>query len=142
MDAVPINYLAVVVSAVIAMIIGGLWYGPLFGKMWTQLAGMTAEKMAAEMAKGMAPKYAIQAIGSLIMSFVLAHSIIFASTYMHVAGIAAGLEAAFWNWIGFIAPVTIGSVLWDGKPWKLWFLNSGYYLVLLVVMGAILGLWA
>lgn len=49
--------------------------------------------------------------------------------------------AGFWNWLGFVAPVTLGAVLWEGKHWKLWFLNNGYYLVTLLLMGAVLALW-
>ena len=45
-------------------------------------------------------------------------------------------------WLGFIAPVTLGSVLWEMKSWKLWILNNAYYLVVLVVMGLIFTLWA
>lgn len=47
----------------------------------------------------------------------------------------------FWNWLGFVAPVTLGGVLWEGKPWKLWGLNNGYQLLSLLVMGVILALW-
>ena len=140
---VPVNYLAVLACGVAAMGIGFLWYGPLFGKQWSALMGwgeMTPEKMA-EMQKSARPAYAITFIGSLIMAFVLAHSIVFASTYLGESGLSAGLQSGFWNWLGFIAPVTIGVVLWDKKPWKLWFINVGYYLVQLLVMGVILALW-
>ena len=124
------------------MVVGYLWYGPLFGKMWLQLTGRSMDSMNDPAAKSMMMRgYAIQFVGSLLMAFVLAHAIVFASTYMKVSGIAAGLEAGFWNWLGFIAPVTVGMVLWDGKPWKLWFLNNGFYLVTLLLMGIILALW-
>jgi hypothetical protein len=75
------------------------------------------------------------------MSGVLAHSLVYASAYMKVTGVSAGLMAGFWNWLGFIAPVTLGVVLWEGKSWKLWFLQGGHYLVSLLVMGVILALW-
>lgn len=75
------------------------------------------------------------------MAYVLAHSIIFAGSFLHQGGVVAGLQAAFWSWLGFVAPVTLGSVLWDGKPWKLWGINAGYFLVTLLVMGLILGYW-
>ena len=85
--------------------------------------------------------YAIMFIGSLLMAFVLAHSIVFASTYMQASGISAALQAALWNWIGFIAPVSIGSVLWEGKSWKYWGVTGGYYLVQLIIFSIILVLW-
>ena len=140
---VPINYWAVIVSAVVSMAVGFLWYGPLFGKKWSELMGwgpMTPEKMA-EMQKKARPAYAITFVGALLMAYALAHTIVFAGAYLNVTGVSAGLQAAIWSWLGFVAPVTIGTVLWDGKPWMLWTLNAGYYLVNLVVMGIILSLW-
>ncbi len=143
---VPINYLAVLVSAVAAMGIGFLWYGKLFSKQWQELMGWTPERMAQMQAEGgkknMNVQYGIQAVGALLMAFVLAHSIIFAGAYLNAAGVSAGLMGAIWSWLGFVAPVTVGIVLWDGKPWKLWFINAGYYLVVLLAMGVILGWWS
>ncbi len=138
---VPINYWAVLVAAVFNMVLGSLWYGPLFGKKWTSLMAFTPESMAAAKAKGMTTSYVIMMVGSLIMAFVLAHAVIFANTYMNTSGVAAGLIVGFMNWLGFVAPVTLGTVLWDGKPWKLWVINAGYYFVGLIVMGAILAVW-
>jgi hypothetical protein len=140
---IPINYLAVLVAAIFNMVLGFLWYGPLFGKRWSALMGwgeMTAEKIA-EKQKAARPAYAISFLGALVMAYVLAHSLVFASTYLNASGIGAGLQAGFWNWLGFIAPATVGTVLWDGKPWMLWFINAGYYLVALLVMGVILSSW-
>lgn len=137
----PVNYLAVFAAAIASMILGWLWYGPLFGKTWMALSGLTEEKMAVAKSKGMGKMYLLTFIGSLVMSFVLAHALIFASAYLKASGISAGLTAGFWNWLGFIAPVTLGIVIWDGKPWKLWFLNNSYQLITLLVMGVILALW-
>lgn len=139
---VPINYWAVLVSAIAAMGLGYLWYGPLFGKPWVAMMGWSRGEMESKMKTGVGPQYLLQAVGALVMAYVLAHSIIFAGSYLHQTGIAAGIEGAVWSWLGFVAPVSLGSVLWDGKPWKLWMINSGYFLVTLVVMGIILGWWA
>lgn len=140
MQQVDINYLAVLVAAVASMVLGGLWYGPLFGKMWMAQMGWAPER-AQEMKKGAGKGYAVQFIGSLVMSFVLAHALVFASSYLAVSGVSAGLTAGFWNWLGFIAPVTLGSVLWERKSMKLWLLNNSYYLVSLLMMGVILAVW-
>lgn len=136
----PINYWAVLVAAVANMVLGSLWYGPLFGKPWKAMMGFTQEKMAAAKAKGMTTSYVIMIVGSLFMSWVMAHGIILAN-YLMVSGVAAGIKVGILNWIGFVAPVTVGAVIWEGKPWKLWYLNSGYYLVGLIMMGIILAVW-
>ncbi len=141
MPTVPINYLAVLAGAVSNMVLGFLWYGPLFGKMWMRLSGITAEKIDAAKAQGMTKNYVISFVGALVMSYVLAHALVFGNAYLNTQGVSAGLMVGFWNWLGFVAPVTVGMVLWDGKPWKLWVLTNGYYLVSLLVMGVTLALW-
>lgn len=142
MTEVPVNYVAVLVAAVVNMVLGFIWYGPLFGTQWMALSGFKKEDMDKAKAKGMNKAYTIMTLGSLLMAYVLSHSLVFASTYTETAGVAAGFMVGFWTWLGFVAPVTVGTVLWDGKPWKLWFLNAGYYLVALVLMGIILAVWA
>ena len=44
---------------------------------------------------------------------------------------------AFFMWIGFYVPLYFGSVGWENKSWSLFFVNTGYYLVTLQVVGAI-----
>ena len=139
--AVPINYAAVIVAAIAQMVIGFLWYGPLFGKQWMAMMGYGPEKLAEAKNKGMGKYYAFAFVGSLVMSFGLAHSLVFASAYLQVTGFSAGLQGGFWNWLSFIAPVTLGSVLWEGRSWQLWVLNNAYWLVSLLVMSVILAVW-
>lgn len=142
MPTVPINYLAVLVAAIAQMAIGSFWFSTKgFGKQWMALSGITPGNIDAAKAKGMQKTYAIAFVGSLLMSYILAHALFFASTYLQTSGVSAGLTTGFWNWLGFIAPVTLGSVLWEGKPWKLYALNNAYYLVSLLVMGVILAVW-
>jgi len=140
---VPVNYVAVLAAAVLSMVIGFLWYGALFGNTWTKLMGWSKsdmEKGKADKA-GMMKSYALQAVGSFFMAFVLSHALVFAKAYLHEEGISAGLQTGFWNWLGFIVPVSLTSVLWEGKSWKLWLLNNGYNLVTLCAMGVLLSLW-
>jgi len=138
---IPVNYFAVIVSTILMMILGYVWYGPLFGGPWSALMGFTHEHHAANK-KGTRTRYAIMALGAFLMSFILAHAIIFAETFMQIGGALAGVLVGVMNWLGFIVPVSLSVVLWDNKPWKLWFINAGYYLVGLVIIGAVLGLWA
>lgn len=142
MPEVIISYPAVLGATVAAMVIGFLWYGPLFGKKWLALSGIAPSAIETAKAQGMWKNYLINFIGAFVMAYVLAHSLVFASAYLEVTGLGAGLQGGFWNWLGFIAPVTLGSVLWEGKSWSLWVLTNGYYLVTLLVMGVILAVFA
>jgi hypothetical protein len=134
---VPINYWAVLVCAIINIFIGALWFGPLFGK--TLMQGVNSNSGSGNKSPGLG--YFITFIGALLMSFVFAHNLVFASTYTQTFGISAGIMAALWTWIGFIAPLTITGFLWSGKSFKYWILDSGYYLVCLCIMGIILASW-
>jgi len=128
---VHLNYTAVVIAAIANYSIGAIWYGALFGKEWQKLTGITEMKPTPGNVIG-------GLLSALVMSYVLAHAIVFAEAYLKVGGIAGGLMGGFFNWLGFIATVTLGSVLYEKKPWKLWLINNGYWLVSLLVMGAIL----
>ncbi|MBI2474236.1 MAG: DUF1761 domain-containing protein [Candidatus Taylorbacteria bacterium] len=99
------------------------------------------EAMRAKGQGAMWKQYLLNFIAALVMAYVLSHSIVFASDYLAVGGVSAGLMSGFWSWLGFIAPVTLGSVLWEGRPWKLWFLNNGYQLLNLLIMGVLLSIW-
>ncbi|MBI4117555.1 MAG: DUF1761 domain-containing protein [Parcubacteria group bacterium] len=140
MPEVIINYWAILLCGITSIILGSLWYGPLFGKPWSKMMGYKIDPPEAmkEMQKKAMPGYLGSFVGALFMASVLTYSLVFASTYLRISGISAGLQTGFWNWLGFIVPVTVGSVFWEARPWKLWFINAGYWLVLLLVMGMIL----
>ena len=137
-----INYLAVLVCGVASMVLGFVWYGAIFKNVWLRLMGWGEDHVAGPEGKKAANRgYVISFIGSLVMAYILSHVITYASDYTNTEGVTAGLTSGFWMWLGFVAPVTLGSVLWEGKSWKLWGLNNAYYLVQLLVFGAILASW-
>jgi hypothetical protein len=131
---VHVNYVAVIVAALVNYMIGAIWYSALFGKQWKFLTGVLEMKPSAG-------AIVLGLIGSFLMSYVLDHAIIFASEYLKASGAGAGLMCGFFNWIGFIAPVTLGVVIYEKKSWKLWILNNAYWLISLLIMGLILALW-
>jgi hypothetical protein len=136
-----INYAAVIVAMLSSIVLGFAWYGPLFGKPWMAIMGFSKDSMDKAKAKGMTKNYLIMMVGSFLTAYVLAHALEFASVYTKTYGISAGLMAAFWNWLGFIAPVQVGDQLWGGKPWKLFLITGGYSLVSMCIMGVILAVW-
>jgi hypothetical protein len=133
--------MAVIVAAIAGIGLGSLWYGPLFGKQWMKIMGISKGKMDAAMKQKMMMSYFLTFIASIIMIYVLAHSMIFAAVYTNSSGASAAFMSAFWNWLGFIVPVTLGAVLWDGKPWKLFAINGGYWLAQLLLASMILSYW-
>ena len=138
---IAVNYVAVLVGAIVSMVLGFLWYGPVFGKKWMALSGINPGTMTEEQKKGMNKSYALMFVGSLVTSYVLWHMIVYSTGFMQKSGAMMGMQAGFWIWLGFVAPVIMGSVLWEGKSWSLFALNDGYQLVNLSLIGAILAAW-
>lgn len=139
---IDVNFWAVLVVGIVSMIIGFLWYGPVFGKKWMSMMGYTQEHINEAKAKGgMGKSYIIAFIGALITAYVLAHIIAMAQMAGVSSGVSGGLQGGFWAWLGFVATVGLGGVLWEGRKWNLYTFNMAYQLVNLLVAGAILGAW-
>lgn len=128
---VDVNLVSVLVAAVAAMVVGYLWYGPLFGKTWMRLSGVRPQK------KSMMPSMLLGFLGALVLAFVLAAIISLAGA----TDAWSGVVVAFWVWLGFSATHALGIVAWEGKPWGLFWLHAFGGLVSLVIQGAILTAW-
>ncbi|QQG40034.1 MAG: DUF1761 domain-containing protein [Candidatus Aenigmatarchaeota archaeon] len=132
-----ITYVAVAIAALASFVLGMLWYGPLFGKIWMKLSGITNKQVKVAKKKNMSPAYVASILGSVVMAFVLGLFI----TLTGVTSAAGGMMIGAWAWLGFIAPVQLGKVLWEGKPLQLYALDVAFHLVALLLMGYIL-VWA
>jgi hypothetical protein len=131
--ALTISWLGIIIAAVAKFFIGYAWYSPaLFVKPWQQLTGMTDEKMQANLV----PALVAEGIGDLIMAYVLARFIVYYGT----GDLMSGLVVGFLAWLGFVATVFANQIFYELKPRELVFINAGYMLVSLLVMGAILGI--
>lgn len=136
MPQVTLNYLAIVVCAILTMPLGFLWYGPLFGKTFMKLTGMSGQ-MTPEGKKQANVGYAVSLLTAFVMAYILSHFVDYAgaTTWMD------GMQAGFWSWLGFVVTTNAGGVLWEKRPLGLYVMNMAYYLVTLLVMGAILAAW-
>lgn len=135
---VDINLIAVLVAAVAAFVIAMAWYSQaLFGKAWMQASGKSEADMKRAKEKGMGKTFIIQFVANVVMAYVLAYFV----ALVGAADFGAGVELAFWLWLGFMAPLMVSSVIWDEKPWKIFFICSGNQLVSLAVMAGILAIW-
>lgn len=134
---VSVNYLALIISPVLSVALGFIWYGPLFGKQWMKLAGIPepTEKPSFKM---MLKPILLSFVGSILASYVLLLSITHSNTYLGTSGIASELWVVFYIWLGFIVPPALNFVGWEGKSWKLFCINSGYWFVYLALVGTLL----
>lgn len=130
----PINWLAVLVAAIIRMAIGFAWYSPpLFLKPWQAVTGITPESMRAGLGKAML----VDVIASLIMAFALANIVVGANITDWLNGALAG----FWVWLGFMATLMVSLWGYENRSLKLIAINLGNNLIALMLMGALLAVW-
>lgn len=128
-----INVWAILAAAVASFIIGGLWYSPaLFQGVWMRANRFTA----ADVGTGnMGLIFGLAFAFAVVMSLNLAMFLDAPDTTM-AWGAAAGGLASIWVLLG------IGTVaLFERRPAVYTLVNGGYWVVSLIVMGAILGAW-
>lgn len=123
-----VNYLAVLVAAVAAVVAAALYY-VVFGK---QLAALS--NAPDDMPPWLLPV-------ELVRSFVLALVVAVVATGMAVEGWGEALLLAVVLWVGFPAMLLSGSVVHEKVPWKLAALHAGDWLFKLLVVTLIVGLW-
>jgi hypothetical protein len=140
METITVNYWAIATGAVVSMIIGGIWYGPIFGNTWARIIGADSltEAERKKMQKSAGPLFVVQFVLTLFQVLVLAHLI--ADTK-----IATGLERSLWIWAAFVIPTLAGTVMWTkqtGKlKWTRFLVQAGYQLIMFIVYGLLLQCW-
>ena|SRR5690606_1378908 len=128
-----VNWLSVFVASLSGFVTGSLWYGPLFGKVWSRLAGVdrsAAPRIAAPLLFG----------GAWLCNLVAAAGIALQNG-AHT-GVWFALHVGLMGAVFFIAPALGVIHLFEQRPLKHWLVNAGYQVVNFSVMGAIIGAWA
>lgn len=132
-----LNYFAVLTAGIVSVILGMIWYGPLFGKQWMRLMGFNSKNM-----KNMKMKPITSMILGLITSIVTAFVLALVLSSFAVESMMNGIGVGILVWFGFFATTMLGAVLWENKSFSLYFINALYQLVSLILMSIILTLWS
>lgn len=127
------NFYAIIATAILQFIIGGLWYSPcMFGNTWLKACHLKSEEL-----KGDAGSMIGEFICTLVISCIL-------SLFVHATHAVTSFEGAmigFWAWLGFVATTHFTYVLWERKPLKVYFIKIACLLLTFVLTGAILAYW-
>ncbi len=133
-DLGGINYLAVVAAVIVQFAGGAAWYG-LLANPWLAAVGKSKE----EVQSGGAPwgdyvlALACAAIGMLALAVLVQAT----GASGPVDGLVVGLIAG----VGFVATIKAVQYRFEGRPMKLYLINTGYPVVVLAIGGVILGAW-
>lgn len=136
---ITVNYIAVLVSAVVSMAIGFAWYSPfVLGKPWMKLKGYTESSLKAEQKK-MGPLYGLSFVVALITAYALSHIMSLSMNFYHYNPIMTGLTSAFSMWLGFVMPVQVTATIFGDKKWQLLAIDTGFQLASILAMGIVIG---
>lgn len=128
-----INWLSVIVATVAAFIIGALWYSSvLFGKVWQKELGLSDEKIKnANMSVIFGTSFVLEFIAAFVLEMFIGSE----------ANVTTGIIAGALVGIAWVATAIGTNYLFARKSFRLFLIDSGYFVLLFIVMGGILGAW-
>ena len=126
-----INFLAVIVTGLIAFALSLMWYSPiLFGKIW-----MEYRNASPQTSPGWTMLFA--PLRELIVSYVLALLI----TRLMLTDWKSAAKLIFLLWLAFHAVGMAGDIIWDNMPWPLGAVHAGDWLMKMLFMAIVLSIW-
>jgi Protein of unknown function (DUF1761) len=128
-----IHYKALLVAAVAAIVVGGLWYSPLlFGGAWARLkVGASA---------GGAKMSPVEGFGELVRSGIVAYLLARLINFYRI-GWRGSLLLGAALWLGFHATLLLYSVIHEHMPLALFEIHAGHGLANDLVIATIVGAW-
>ncbi|WP_333567086.1 DUF1761 domain-containing protein [Sphingorhabdus sp.] len=123
------NLLAILAAAATGFLIGGLWYGPLFGKAWMAEHGFTEEQLRRS---NMLKIYGLTFAFSVLSAVFLGHLLAFFDTNTRsTLMISVGIS------LGYIIPAIGTNYLFSRKSGRLFAIDAGYWIVFYAAMGLV-----
>ena len=129
-----VNYLAVVIAAIVAWISGAIWY-IAFGKTWIAALGMTPEKMEATNSFGFYLPFILLFLADLVIGWALA------MLFFHLSAhtVRSGVIIAALCWLGFVLSTMLVNNSFAKRDRRLIIIDGGHWLLVLLLMGTIIG---
>jgi MFS family permease len=126
-----VSLTATLVATIVSFALGGVWYGPLFGKRWRALVGLPEAEVRrdAELVTAYGTTFLLALMASFVMGLFLGrHPGLAFST---ATGAATGLV--------FVAGSLWTNDLFEGRRFTLSVINGGYHAVKFMLIGMAFG---
>ena len=138
MQFAGINYLAILIAAIVGWLAGAVYYG-ILGKTWVAAQGRTMEEFKAQQAE-MIGKFAGQVpfILAFLANFVMAWVLAGMVGHLGVVTIRSAVISGLFAWGGFIVTTMLVNNAFSGRRYTLTAIDAAYWLLVLVLMGAVI----
>ncbi|MGB6192469.1 MAG: DUF1761 domain-containing protein [Terracidiphilus sp.] len=129
------NYVAILVAGIVCFLLEAAWYS-FFNQAWLAGTGRTREWL---MSQGVNPafQYGIAILAAIGVAAALSYFVQSTGPQTVVRGVAT----AFLLWLGFVLTIWATEYAFELRPLSLFWINTGFWLLGMVVMGAIVGAW-
>jgi hypothetical protein len=144
------NWAGFGLAALFNVILGFVWYAKWSptGKVWMRHQGMDPDNLPKIPGSAMAMSMVLMLVGVGLMMFVFTHTNgVYLDAFRNEAtggktgyhlSVMDGVMGGFFTWLGFIVPLQLNAVAFERKPWALFVVNAGYFLITLVVAGILI----
>lgn len=135
---------AILAGVATNMILGMLWYGPLFGKAWLRGMGWAdrSDEELEAMKKSAGPGYMVSmltsAVAVLLLWFLFDWATDAPESY---APWLKGLVLGFTGWAAFYVPGSLTAIFFQEQKFSVWAIGAGYWGLLAMAWGAYVGLF-
>jgi len=130
-----IHWLAVLVTGVVYMAIGFIWYSMrVFGRPWSRLMGMSEEVLR----KGAKP---FLYLGTFLLALVGGTALAVVVRSVGATTVLGGFKAGLLVAVGFVLTTFGSEYIFSRRPWKLYIITAGYQAVSIVINAIILAVW-
>ena len=131
MPAIEIQPVPVVVAGVVTFLLGGLWFGPFFGRPWATAVGIDPDAIHPS----------VFLVGGLTY-LLLAAAISLIGGWVGLSSVLDGLVLGFAIWLGVAFALGFNVAAFAGRPMSALTIEAGYQLVACLLVGGILGGWS
>ena len=132
----PINWVSVIIAALIPMLVGFIWYHKsLFGKAWMESLGMSEEQAKKA---NMPVMFGVSFIMSLLLSMFVLNNVDGQGQEGQYDSFKHGMAHGFLIGLMVAMPIMITNGLFERRKWKNMLINVGYWLITLMLMGGVL----
>lgn len=161
------NFYILFIAAIVPMLMGFVWYGPLFGNAWMNEMGFTKESLEGQnMIKIFVLSYIFSLLVAFFLQFIVIHQMGLFQTLINEPGFGEETGEAFTYFQDFVAkygdrfrsfqhgaihgimsgmffvlPILSIIAMFEKKSFKYVAINAGYWIVTLALMGGIICQW-
>jgi len=136
MKDIKLNWVAILVAAIVSFLFEALWYS-VFMNEWLTGIGRTREWLTSATGVTPALQYAVAILCSIVTAAVL--SIIIQASGEYSA--RRGILCAVLIWVGFLATSWAKEYIFEVRSLQIYAVNTGYLLIDLILIGIIVGAW-